>query len=171
MRQLKFVFLASLLFFIITNSRSQENSPASSSIDGVFVASTPCSQGTRPVPGMAADIDCELIKWNLTLYKDESKNIPTTYKLHCVYGMSKPGTTGFIGGGKKIELEGKWAIIKGTANPHAIIYQLNDDKTNTTISFIKISDNVLHLLDSDRRLMIGSAAWSYTLNRMNTIVR
>ena len=165
MKQLKFVFKASLLFFIVINSCSQKNSPGTSSVLGIFVASTPCSQGTRPLPGIPVDADCELIKWNLTLYQDETKKTPTTYKLHCSYGLPKQGTTGFIGGGKKAELQGKWMVLKGTAsNPNAIVYRLNDNKTNKTISFLKLNDHLLHLLDSELRLMIGSAAWSYTLN-------
>ena len=81
---------------------------------GVFLGSTPCSQGTRPAPGISVNTDCELIKWNLTLFQDESKKTPTTYKLHYVYGLPKQGTTGLIGGGKKVDMEGKWTIIKNT---------------------------------------------------------
>jgi hypothetical protein len=166
MKQLKFVFSASLLFFIVTNSCSQKNSPEISSVLGIFVASTPCSQGTRPLPNIPANADCELIKWKLTLYQDALKKKPTIYKLHCLYGLPKQGTTGFIGGGKTIQLEGKWKIVKGTASdPRAIVYQLFDNKTNKTVSFLKLNDDLLHLLDSNLRLMIGNAAWSYTLNR------
>ncbi len=168
MKQLKFVFTASLLFIIVTNSCSQKNSPGSSAALGIFVASTPCSQGTKPLPGIPVDADCEFMKWNLTLYQDESAKTPTTYKLHCSYGLPKQGTTGFIGGGKKIEMEGKWTIVKGRgSNPNAIVYRLNDNKTDKTISFLKLNDDLLHLLDSNQRLMIGSAAWSYTLNEIN----
>ncbi|HMF72174.1 MAG TPA: hypothetical protein VK616_11910 [Flavitalea sp.] len=141
----------------------------SSSVVGVFLGSTPCSQGTRPAPGISVSTDCELIKWNLTLFQDESKKIPTTYKLQYVYGLPKQGTTGFIGGGKKVDIEGNWSIIEKTPpHPNAIIYRLNDDKTNKTISFLKLSDHLLHLLDSDGRLMIGSAAWSYTLSSIDS---
>jgi hypothetical protein len=82
--------------------------------------------------------------------------------------LSKPATTGFIEGGKKIDLEGKWTITKGmSSSPDATVYQLRDSKTGKTISFFKVNDNLLHLLDSDQRLMIGDAAWSYTLNRID----
>ena len=65
-------------------------------------------------------------------------------------------------------MEGKWTIIKGMASAsNAIVYQLKDNKTSKTISFLKLNDNLLHLLDSDQRLMIGNAAWSYTLNRID----
>jgi len=166
MKPLRSIFIVPVLLFTITNACSQSNNRENSSVSGVFLASTPCSQGTRPLPGIPVNADCELIKWKLVLYQDEVKKTPTHYKLHCVYGLPKQGTTGLIGGGKIIELEGQWTIIKGTASkPRAIIYQLHDPETNQTISFLKLNDNLLHLLDSDQRLMIGSAAWSYTLNR------
>ena len=68
---------------------------------------------------------------------------------------------------KKLNLEGDWTITKGMgSNPDAIVYRLHDNKTNKTVSFLKLSDDLLHLLDRNNRLMIGSAAWSYTLNRI-----
>ena len=153
---------------MVTNSCSQKNSPDGSAVVGVFTASTPCSQGTRPVPGIAVSTDCELIKWNLTLFQDASGKTPGTYKLHCVFGLPKQGTTGFIGGGQKIDMEGKWMIIKGEgANPNAVVYRLADGKTGKTISFLKLNDKLLHLLDSEGHLMTGTAAWSYTLNRID----
>ena len=166
MKQLRFAFTASLLFLVVANSCSQKKDPENRSVFGSFVASTPCTEGTKPLPGIPGNADCELIKWNLTLYQDHSNKTPTTYTLHCVYGLPKQGTTGFIGGGTKLELLGNWTIVKGMAsNPNAEVYRLTDNKTNKTISFLKLNDNLLHLLDSAQHLMIGSAAWSYTLNK------
>jgi len=157
-----------LLLFTGLHSCSQQTRPEASSVVGVFVASTPCSQGTRPVPGMAVNADCEFMKWQLTLYQDASTKTPTTYKLHCVYGSPRQGTTGLTGGGKEINMEGNWTIVKGAASDRlATVYQLHDTVTNKTISFLQLNDHLLHLLDSDQHLMIGSAAWSYTLNRID----
>ena len=169
MKQLKLLLITSSLFFVVMNSCSQQNNPGASSILGVFVASTPCSQGSRPLPGISVNTDCELIKWKLTLYQDKSAKLPGTFELHFTYGLPKQGTTGFIEGGKKGEMNGTWTIIKGMGtNSNAIVYQLSDNKTGKTISLLKLSDNLLHLLDSDQHLMIGSAAWSYTLNRIDS---
>lgn len=167
MKQLKLVFTIALLFFVVMNSCSQQNDPGVSSIMGVFVASTPCSAGTKPLPGIAVNADCELIKWKLTLYQHESTKTPTTYKLLAAYGLPKQGTKGFIGGGKEIETGGKWTIVKGTpSDANAIVYQLHDE-SNKTISFLKLNDNLIHLLDSEKHLMIGHGGWSYTLNRID----
>lgn len=166
MKLLKYVYSSCLLVFIAGNSCSQTNKPADTSVMGTFVASTPCSEGTRPLPGIAADADCEFIRWNLTLYQDTDTKRPATYKLHYVYGLGKPGTPGFIDGGNQRDMKGKWEIVTGTpSNPHAIVYQLHDSQSNKIISFLKLNDDLLHLLDASQHLMVGSAAWSYTLNR------
>ena len=124
-----------------------------------FVASTPCSQGTRPLPGMAVGDSCELMKWKLTLSPDR-------FTLHCNYGMAKQGTKGFVDGGKAIDLEGHWIITKGMAtDPNATVYRLTDSKSNKMILLLKLGEDLLQVLDSDYHLMTGTAAWSYTLNR------
>jgi NlpE N-terminal domain len=115
---------------------------------------------------MSLTADCELMKWNLTLYQDGLKKTPTTFKLHCVYGLPKQGTTGFLGGGNVIDIEGMWTIANGMASdPSAVVYHLEDSKSHKMISFLRLNESVLHLLDDDQHLMIGTAAWSYTLNR------
>src|ERR1700712_4460600 len=83
-----------------------------SPVPAVFVASTPCSTGTRPVPGIPPGrTGCELIKWELKLSGD-GKQIPGTYILDCDYGMPKQGTRGFINGGSHLHREGKWVMVK-----------------------------------------------------------
>jgi len=133
-----------------------------------FVASTPCSTGTRPLPGIPqGKTGCELIKWHLQLKGAGNKENPGTYILDCDYGMPKQGTRGFINGGSHLHREGKWMIIKGSSsNPSAIIYKLDPDKSAESISFIRLNESLLHLLDDHGRLMIGTGAWSYTLSRL-----
>jgi len=148
---------------------SQTTKPGASAVLAVFAASTPCSNGTRPLPGISANAGCELIKWNLVLFHNPTTLQPTIFQLNCTYGLPLQGTTGFIGGGTKVSLTGKWVILKGTpANSNAVIYQLNADKSGMTLSFLKLGDDLLHLLDSEKRLMIGNGAWSYTLNKVTS---
>jgi len=119
----------------------------------VFVASTPCSQGTRPAPGIPKEGGCELIKWRLQLFKD-------TYMLDCDYGMPKQGTRGFVNGGHHVHREGKWRM-EGKK-----VLRLDPGKPAESISFLRLNGHLLHLLDGRQRLMIGNGAWSYTLNRI-----
>lgn len=118
----------------------------------VFVASTPCSEGTRPVPGIPGEEGCELIKWELKLFGSR-------YVLDCDYGMPKQGTRGFINGGKHLHREGRW-------KEEGKKIFLDPDQPAVSISFFRLNENLLHLLDSRGRLMIGTGAWSYTLNRV-----
>ena len=70
-----------------------------------------------------------------------------------------------------IELKGKWTIGKGTnESAEAVVYKLNAGNSPISLSFLKPDQNLLHLLDLDKRLMIGNGAWSYTLNRINPII-
>jgi len=147
----------------IAQAPSASNSPDSA----VFVASTPCSQGTKPLPGIPTYAGCELIKWKLKLFGGNGKQTSGTYILNFTYGMPKQGTRGFINGGSRVRREGKWSITKGAmTDPSAVVYRLDPDKPLVSVSLIRLNENLLHLLDSRQRLMIGTGAWSYTLNRI-----
>ena len=169
MKQRRCLSIISFLLLIATHSCSQKSNHQNGAIVGVYVASTPCSKGTRPLPGIPADADCELIKWKLTLYGDTAAKLPASYQLKYTYGTSKAGTPGFIGGGTTVDMEGNLTISKDNkSNSEKVIYRLTDAKTKKVISFLRLNDHLLHLLDSKDRLMIGSAAWSYTLNSINS---
>lgn len=131
----------------------------------IFVASTPCDKDLKPLPGMLSNTDCEFAKWHLTLYHSSSGE-PANYKLVCEYGMTRPNTN-LVGEEKQnLKLEGKWTIKKGTkTNTDAIVYQL--EAGDQHISFLQLSNNLLHLLDNEDKLMIGTPGWSFTLNRVN----
>jgi hypothetical protein len=133
-----------------------------------FVASTPCSIGTRPLPGIPqGKSGCELIKWRLQLKGTTDKENAGTYILDYDYGMPKQGTRGFINGGNHLHREGKWVIINATPkNSSSVIYRLDPDKPAESISFMRLNENLLHLLDDHGQLMIGTGAWSYTLSRV-----
>jgi hypothetical protein len=45
------------------------------------------------------------------------------------------------------------------------VYKLDAERSEESISFVKLNDNLLHLLDADRSLAVGHAGWSYTLSR------
>lgn len=129
----------------------------------VFIASTPCDHIPRTMLSIPAQAACEFIKWNLTLERDPRNQAPTSYRLSYTYGMSKPSTKEFLDGGTSAVKEGKWTVLKGPGNRET--YRLNPDTPETAISFSKLNDNLLHLLDPQGKLMIGHAGWSYTLNR------
>jgi hypothetical protein len=112
---------------------------------------------------------CDFVKWNLTLNCDKTLN-PSTFRLNCTYGLGKQGTRGFTEGAETIELKGNLTIDKANnLNPVATVYRLTADNSAVILYFLKAGENLLHLLDRDRRPMIGSAAWSFTLNRKDPV--
>jgi len=106
--------------------------------------------------------------WKIVLFQDPGANTPTTYTLNSAYGVPQQGTPGLAGGGTPITMEGRWAVVKGTRqDPDAVVYQLNPDDPQKAVSFLKMNDDLLHVLTHDKTLMVGNGAWSYTLNRTN----
>lgn len=157
----KKMFILSLMLF--TLNRGYAQSPATF---GSFVASSPCGNVIRPLLKMPSEQECDFVKWKINLYQDPVTKAPTTFSLTALYGLSQPNTTGFVGGGIRVEATGKWIMTKGTqANPNAVVYQLNPDQSELSLSFVKMDDNVIHLLYSDKSLMIGNAGYSYTFNK------
>jgi hypothetical protein len=140
--------------------------PEGTSLRGIFEGTTACSAQTRPLPQIPEDTDCELMIWKIILYQDSRTGSPTTYMLTSTYGRSQPNSLGPAGGGTPLSMEGTWSIASGTkADPDAQVYQVRSGDSQVAVSFVKMSDDILHILNSDGTLMLGNAAWSYTLNR------
>jgi NlpE N-terminal domain len=161
-----------LLLLLIAISPGTLPAPAGSSPLGAFVATSPCDAGSRSLLQIPKTADCEMIKWSLTFYQDSSALTPTTYQLDYVYGLPQPNTNRVAQGGIKVRRTGKWMIVRGTkTNPNAIVYQLDPDKSQASVSLQVVDHNLLHLLDRDEKMMVGNAGWSYTFNRIGDFAR
>ena len=137
---------------------------------GVFEATTPCDEVSKSLLQIPLAIKCEMMKWALTLYQDPRTSGPTQYTLVYTYGMPKQGTRGFMEGATTVELTGRWTVDRATKeHPGWVIYQLKSDKSRISLNFLNPNQNLLHLLDSDKNLMVGTGAWSYTLNRRDPV--
>jgi hypothetical protein len=130
--------------------------PGGSSVFGVFDGRTPCHEvvfeftNTTPFP------DCLKIKWRLTLYQDNATGAPSTYLYM--------GTSQFR--------EGSWAIIRGMeGDPDAVVYQLQPNDTQGPVSFLKVDENHLFLMDRAMNLLVGNELFSYTLSRVDPAVQ
>jgi len=142
--------------------------PHGSQILGVFLGDTPCTAQVTPLFQIPSDADCDQMIWSLVLYQGPETKTPTTYQLNTSYGLSKQGTNDLIGGGTPIVMEGKWTITSGIkSDPDGIVYQINPDDPQTTVSFLKVNENLVHVLSSEKTLLVGNGAWAYTLNRMD----
>jgi hypothetical protein len=164
MKKAKLLSAAVFMFCCVACGQTEHNVQA---MPAIFVASTPCTAGTRPLPGMRLTGKCELIKWKLQIFGMAGSNSTRTYILDCDYGIAKQGTRGLVNGGTHLHREGKWAIQTGMpGNPTAVIFCLDPGKPKESVYLLHLSDELLHLIDSDRQLMTGTAAWSYTLNKL-----
>jgi hypothetical protein len=157
----KFVLLP--LLVIVPVSRPPE---FPSSTFGVFAGTSLCADVSRALLNIPSQAQCDRTKWNLTLYVDPKTQVPTSYRLSSEYGYHVDNRT-LVMKGSNVR-EGKWTIVKGAkADPEAMVYQLDPENTQTTISFQKIDPNLIHLLERDGSLVIGSAAQSFTLSRID----
>lgn len=128
----------------------------------LFVGSTPCDTLTRRFVGVPTGAECERITWELTLSEDAS----AAFSLAAVYGMTAVNDPGFAGGGTKVELRGRWTIVKGTQPGVAsVVYRLTTGTPSRTMEFARIDDDLLHPLNERSALMVGNPSWSYTLGR------
>ena len=52
---------------------------------------------------------------------------------------------------------------------NAVIYTLTPDNSPLVLAFLKADTNLLHLLDADQHMVVGTGAWSYTLSRTEPV--
>lgn len=163
------------LFFrqIQTSIKPQNNTPITSQIfsydraGGTFEGVTPCDTDPKPLLQIPKNAPCDHMTWKLVLSQDQKTGKPTTFALDGAYGLSQPNTpAGHIGGGTKIHLEGNWEITKGVkGNPDVIVYRLKTNNSSGDITFLKVGNNLLHLLGPDNTMRVGNGGWGYTINR------
>jgi hypothetical protein len=162
------VGLVPVMFFVAQvgpASGHDEESAAPPSIEQ-FVGSTPCDALPQRFLGILNSPACERITWQLTLSKNRQAGHPRRYNLQAIYGMQMQGAAGFVSGGTAVQLRGTWSLVNGSkTNPDVLVYRIRAEEPARSMEFAKMGDNLLHLLNEDKSLMIGNASWSYTLNR------
>jgi len=159
MKKVNRFFSLCVITICLTISSCAQTSRDSSRALASFEATTPCDEVSRSLLNIPALDKAVMMKWALTLLT------PTSYKLIYTYGMDKANTRGFSEGAITKEQTGKWTRSKYKSTE---IYTLTADNA-PTLTFLKLNENVLHLLDANKNLMVGNGAWSYTLNRINPI--
>jgi hypothetical protein len=121
-------------------------------IQKIYEGRTPCLEVARDA-NLEVSNDCFKLKWKLTLSRDTLTLAPTTYQLLTTNQRER-------------EIKGNWTILRGTAaNPDAIIYELDPDIPEKSISFFVADENILYFIDKKNRLFTGNQDFSYALNR------
>jgi hypothetical protein len=124
---------------------------------GIFEGRLSCVESLLVLHEMAANGDCQRVKMRLTLNQNEETLAPTTFEMLTVYvGM----------GNDRYAATGTWAMVRGTpAHPAAVVIQLSPDGASEPISFMRVDENHLYMLDAELNLLVGDAVLSNTLNR------
>lgn len=114
------------------------------------------------IPCMAIP-ECSKTKVGLALYHHAQTQLPTTYLLARV----DVGT-----GNDRVTNAGTWTITHGTAlDPQASVYQLDENAPQDFRSYWAIGQDILFMLDQDRKPKVGDASYSYVLNRITRVER
>ena len=122
----------------------------------IFDGRTPCREFAKEYNLSIAD-GCFKMKWSLTLNRDPKTFLPTTYQIN------RTNSRGNL-------IQGKWTVIKGTSsNSGLVIYQLDPDKPEKSLSFLAGDKNVLFFLTRTRELFTGNEEFSFTLNRRKKV--
>lgn len=133
---------------------------AGNSVAGEFVGSTPGDALAREfLGGLATNAPCHYIRWQITLLTNQN-----TYRVVARYGIPARNNPNQSEDGPSVSSQGTWEIVK-SAKPDAVVYRLTAEKSQRSLSFVKVGDNLLQVLNPDGSLMIGNGGWSYTLNR------
>ena len=118
---------------------------------GMFGGRTPCTSLVRALHITLND-GCQRLKWRVTLLQNPSTHEPTRYKIEG--SLHHPAR------------EGLWRIVRGiAADADAVVYQLDGTETEGPMLLWKADDNVLFLLDEQKRPLVGTIDFSYTLSR------
>ena len=125
--------------------------PVRSDSAAVFEGRTPCGVIATTFTGFPSQ-NCEKIKWRLTLFRHAGTGAPTTYRYQ----------------GTRTSHQGRWRVASGpAAQASRTVYQLTPNEVGPALSLLSVEDRVLLLLDSDGRVLVGDASWSYALNRVD----
>jgi len=139
---------------------------AQSGVAAEFVGSSPGDALARDfVGGLASNAPCHNIAWQLTLLTNQHTGLPSTFRLTALYQVPTRSNPNRSEGGPRVALDGTWEILKGArSRPEAVVYRLHAAEPQRSVSFVKVGEHLLHLLNPDGSLAVGNGGWSYTLN-------
>lgn len=131
-----------------------------------WIGSTPGEVAREFVGGIASTAAVHCIAWRVTFSARSADTTSGTFKLAAAYEVPTRSNPNRGEAGPKVTAEGTWEIVTGMkAKPDATVYRLTTGRPERSVSFVKVSDVLLHLLAEDKSLMNGTGGWSYTLNR------
>ena len=125
--------------------------PQGHRIFAVFEGRIPCNRSDL--------VDCDKIKVSLVLYKDGRSEAPSTFALGRVYVAAAPE-------GSLAVVTGQVSVTQGTAlDSAATVYRLDAEAPREFRAYWAIGRDILFILDEQLYPRVGTAGWSYVLNR------
>ncbi len=121
--------------------------------DRNFTASTPAGAVVKTFLGIPLSDSVDFIRWKLVI--NDLK-----FSLDCNYGIGKPNTNGFIGGGKTISFSGN---VKRENNYFRLVHD------NKSLQLLELNNDLFHIVNTDKSLLVGNGGWSYALNNESPI--
>ena len=136
------------------------------SVGAEFIGSTPGGSLPREfLGGLATNAECHFIKWQIKLSPDQGGS-SGTYDLVAQYHVPTRNNPNQWEEGPKVTSRGTWEIVKDAkSSAGGVVCRIKAEKSQRSLSFAKVNENLLHLLNPDGTLMLGNGGWSYTLNR------
>ena len=136
------------------------------SVAAEFIGSTPGGALPREfLGGLAMNAECHYIKWQIKLSPGQGGS-SGTYDLVAQYHVPTRRNPNQSEEGPKVTSRGTWEIVKeAKSSTGGAVCRINAEKSQRSLSFVKVGENLLHLLNPDGSLMIGNGGQSYTLNR------
>lgn len=120
--------------------------------DSTYIGSTPANTTVRKFLGISLTDSIDFIRWKLVISD-------VAYQLQCTYGLCQPGTPGFR--------KNNHVSFSGKAKRVGLMYALEYNGRNFFIQ--DINANLVHLLDENKRALVGNGGWSYTLNNTTPV--
>ena len=130
-----------------------------------FVGTVPCGDALRAfVGGIAADAPCHAITVQLRIGSGGR------WTLNAAYTVPTPSDPYATVDGPRVTLEGVLERANGsTYERNATVYRMNREQPRRSLSFVEISESVLHAIDARGNLMVGTDGWSYTVYRADRV--
>ena len=118
----------------------------------VYLGSTPAHADVRTFLDISKYDSIDFIRWNLVLH-------PASYVVTCSWGLAKAGTNGFV--------EAEVVVKSGAVVRNHFVYTLLAD--GKLLHLQKINPNLFHLLDNNKKFLVGNGSYSYLLNSANPV--
>ena len=152
--KMRAIGVVSVTLVSLGSASGVQSSPSASA---EFVGTMPCGDAIRAfVGGLSADAPCHAVTLRFDLAATDSTGA-VVWMMDATYGVPPRSNPNLM-------ITGPRVITRGSVEHSGNTYRLMA-RSGKTISFRQISSTLIHPIDDQGRLLIGTDGWSYTLSR------